>query len=143
MPARCSLDDFIIHNTKEIRVGPGTPRVSFSDYRVPAGGLFDVTLLWGQGYQLEASGKNINPADIGGADILDKEGQRTGYRLVSYGSGDFKEGSWWSGYYIENWLGQRTATQIVKRLESMQAAQQREREIMTARESASPAGLLR
>ncbi len=106
MTARCSLDEFIEKNRKEVRVDPYSPPIEFPhlDYRVPAGALFDLRVLRGEGYQLlEKSLKedaDINPADIGGAALLDKDGKETGYGLVNHGS-NLPDGSpWFSAYFI-------------------------------------------
>ncbi len=138
MTAQCSLDDFIIHNTQEIRVSPGTPGVSFGSYSVPAGGLFDATLLWNKGYRLEASGEKINLSGFGSADILDKEGQKTGYRLVSHGGGNLEDGSYHSSYYLEDEMETRgTDKQRFNRVRYAHKTWRREQEIRTARQKVS------
>lgn len=107
MTHRCSLDEFIDKNRKEVRVGPYSLPVEFPhlNYRVPPGALFDLRVLRGEGYMLQAMSlkeeAEINPADIGGAVILDKDGRNTGYELVNHGSRDPNDPTtWFSAYFI-------------------------------------------
>ena len=105
MTARCSLDDFIEHNKKEVRVDPYSPTVEFSslDYKVPPGALFDLRVLRGEGYIL-FSKSTFDGADIskevGIADILNKDEQPTGYRLLQHGSNHPDGSHRFSAYFI-------------------------------------------
>ena len=105
MPARCSLDDFIEKNKKEVRVDPHSSTVEFSllEYRVPPGALFDLRVLRGEGYIL-FSGSTFDEVDIsndvGIADILNKDEQPTGYRLVQHGSNHPDGSHQFSAYFI-------------------------------------------
>lgn len=108
MTHRCSLDEFIEKNMKEVRVDPYSLPVEFPhlDYKVPGGALFDMRVLQGEGYVLQAMSlkkdADINPTDIGGASILDKDGKNTGYELVNHGS-NHSDGSGshrFSAYFI-------------------------------------------
>ncbi len=107
MTHRCSLDEFIDKNRNEVRVNPYSLPIEFPhlDYRVPAGALFDLRVLRGEGYLLHANSlkeeAEINPGDIGSASILDKDGKETGYELGSHGSQNLDGSHRFSAYFIE------------------------------------------
>ena len=88
---RCSLDDFVAKNTKEVKMDG-------------IGGLpYDLRILVGRGLQLESTnipeGSDLSK-DIGIAHILNKDGTSTGYKLTAYGSRNLETGQLNSGYYI-------------------------------------------
>lgn len=106
MSASCSLDEFIEKNMKEVRVDPYSLPIEFPslDYKVPAGALFDLRVLRGEGYVLQATSlkeeADINPCDIGGAVLLDKGGKKTGYQLIQHGSNHPDGSHHFSAYFI-------------------------------------------
>ena len=98
---RCSLDDFVAKNTKEVKMDG-------------IGGLpYDLRILVGRGLQLEST--NIPEStdlskDIGIAHILNKDGTHTGYRLTAYGSRNVETGQRNNGYYIHRGMRPNTFT---------------------------------
>lgn len=102
-PSRCSLDDFLENNTQEIRIH--SPEEVFfvrEGKRVSLTRGEDLALLKDLGFILESPfmGKNEDfSKGFGWAYLLDPEGRRTGYQLISHGAEE--KGGYASWYQLE------------------------------------------
>lgn len=141
MAARCSLDDFIRNNTYSVKVGYFSQPVHFPklDYLVPPGALFDLTVLYGLGYQLESrnvrAGTDISKG-LGTGSLLDRKGKDTGYCLSSSGHGlTSPDGSWSDEWHTEYFINDKgsfrgvEARDFESRFRRMKLVQERERKL--------------
>lgn len=102
-PSRCSLDDFLENNTREIRIH--SPEEVFfvrEGKRISLARGEDLSLLKDLGFILESqfmkNDENLSKG-FGWAYLLDPEGRRTGYQLISHGVEE--KGGYASWYQLE------------------------------------------